>query len=70
MKGFIKWYSETHGYGFITDDNSKTDIFFHFSNTLDKVVASDAVTYEIGEGREGPKAIEVKRIKKQEDGNG
>ncbi len=64
MTGFVKWFDGKKGFGFITNDDTKTDIFFHFTDSLDKVVTADSVSYEIGEGRQGKKAIKVKRIDK------
>jgi CspA family cold shock protein len=31
MEGTVKWYDATKGYGFITIDNDKNDIFIHVS---------------------------------------
>jgi Cold shock proteins len=68
-KGFVKWFSETHGFGFITDSDTKKDIFFHFTGTLDKVKGADEVSYEIEEADRGPRAIKIRRIKDSKDGN-
>lgn len=61
--GFVKFFDETRGFGFITNDKTKTDIFFHFTGSLDKVVASDTVSYEVEEGKRGLFAKNIKRIK-------
>jgi cold shock protein len=62
--GFVKFFDASRGFGFITNDDTKEDIFFHFTDTLDKVVSSDCVSYEVEEGKRGPKAVRIIKIKK------
>lgn len=61
--GVVKFFNVSKGFGFITDHETKTDIFFHFSNSLDRVVGGDNVSYDIETGARGLKAVNVKRIK-------
>lgn len=61
--GFVKWFDDTRGFGFITDEATKKDVFFHWSETLDKVVAADWVKYSVEDGPRGPKAVSIRRIK-------
>ncbi len=64
-RGVVKWYDEVKGYGFLTSDVSKKDIFVHSSNinNLEKALETgDRVEYEIGEGPKGPQAKNVKLI--------
>jgi CspA family cold shock protein len=63
LKGIIKWFNKSKGYGFIVQEGGN-DIFFHRSD-LDRSLYNvlkdgDAVMYEVGEGRKGEKAVNVK----------
>ncbi len=61
--GVVKFFNETKGFGFITDDASGQEIFLHVTglNGL-KVRENDQVQYEVVEGRKGLNAVEVKKI--------
>jgi len=63
LTGKVKFFNDTKGYGFIKDDNSAGEYFFHFSGALDKVRKDDHVCFELDEkGQRGIKAIGVKKI--------
>lgn len=62
--GKVKFFNSAKNFGFITDDETQTDIFFHISGSLDRVVTDDLVSYNVEKGERGPKAVSVKRIKK------
>jgi len=63
--GKVKFFNEQKAYGFITDNETKKDTFFHVTGLLDSVTANDLVEYVIEEGTRGPKAIDICLIKEK-----
>ena len=62
--GKIKWFDNEKGYGFIVQDEGGADLFVHHSETEGYVMQEgDAVEFEIGEGKKGPCAVNVKQAK-------
>ena len=60
--GKIKWFDNEKGYGFIVQDDSGSDLFVHHSETDGYALQEgDTVEYEIGEGKKGPCAVNVKK---------
>lgn len=58
--GAIKFYVIEKGYGFIVQDDSDKDIFFHHSGLNSKeIVEGDRVTYEEIDGKKGPQAVNI-----------
>lgn len=57
--GTVKFYNESKGFGFITDEGGK-DIFVHATGLIDEIRENDAVTYDVTEGKKGPNAVNVK----------
>jgi cold shock protein len=62
--GTVKFFLEAKGYGFVTDEVSKTDYFFHFSEVKEKglLQKGEKVSFELEEGNRGLKAINIQRI--------
>ena len=66
-EGKVKWFDGKKGYGFVSDTSADdTDYFVHFSEiqtdgykTLEE---GQKVTFDIGEGRQGEVAKNVKTI--------
>jgi cold shock CspA family protein len=64
-KGVITFFSESKGYGFIRDLDSRQSIFVHVNNLLEPVSVNNVVTFEIGKGTKGPSAMKVKLFKEK-----
>jgi len=61
-KGTVKFFNESKGFGFVTDDSSKTDYFVHISGLIDEIREGDQVEFELKEGKKGLNAVSVKVI--------
>ena len=66
--GKVKWFNRQNGFGFIAPDRGGKDLFFHHSDILiegfKSIEDGQAVEYEIGEGKKGPCAQNVKPVRK------
>ncbi len=60
--GTVKFFNETKGFGFISDEESKKEYFVHVSGLIDEIREGDKVEYELTEGRKGLNAINVKVV--------
>src|SRR4051812_24583390 len=65
-QGTVKWFNGEKGFGFITQDDGKPDVFVHFSaiqsdgyKTLDE---NAKVEYEVTQGPKGLQAENVRVI--------
>ena len=63
MTGTVKFFNESKGFGFITNDDTNNDIFVHVTN-LDGLELNDGdkVEYDEAEGRKGMVAVNVRKI--------
>lgn len=59
-KGTVKFYDETKGFGFITDEASGEEYFVHHTGLVDQIQENDVVEYNVIEGRKGLNAVDVK----------
>lgn len=66
ITGTVKWFSQEKGYGFITRDDGAGDCFVHHTAIIAEGFRSleegDRVEFEVGEGRKGPAAQNVRKV--------
>lgn len=64
-RGYVKWFNNTKGYGFISRENGG-DVFVHFSSILGTGYRSldegEEVEFEVEQTPKGPQAINVARL--------
>ena len=65
VKGKVKWFNESKGFGFITAEDN-TDVFVHYSSIdgdgFKSLAEGDAVSFDTENGPKGLKAINVVKI--------
>ena len=61
--GTVKWFNESKGFGFISQDEGGADVFVHFSaitgSGFKTLAEGQKVTYDIQQGPKGPQAANV-----------
>ncbi|MCC6724124.1 MAG: cold shock domain-containing protein [Saprospiraceae bacterium] len=62
--GTVKSFNAGKGFGYIVDDASKEEIFFHISGLEEETVReSDRVSFEVEMGRKGKNAVSVRLLR-------
>ena len=63
VKGTVKWFNDSKGFGFISPADSSADVFVHFSaiqaDGFRSLQEGQAVTYIMEDGPKGPQATQV-----------
>jgi len=61
-KGTVKFFNDSRGYGFISEEGSDKEHFVHISGLIDEVKEGDEVEFDLQEGKKGLNAVNVKVI--------
>tara|TARA_B100000902_G_scaffold348566_1_gene356571 strand:- start:350 stop:568 length:219 start_codon:yes stop_codon:yes gene_type:complete len=63
--GKVKWFNAKKGYGFITDDETKKDVFLHVSSLeeskLRVLKEEQTIVYDIKEEKNKLQAVNIKK---------
>jgi len=66
IKGKVKWFNGSKGYGFIERDDKQKDVFVHMSAVkdagIDYLDEGDILTFDIEDGKKGPSAVNLKKV--------
>ncbi|EHH1051831.1 cold-shock protein, partial [Vibrio parahaemolyticus] len=61
--GSVKWFNETKGFGFLSQDNGGQDVFVHFNaivaDGFKTLTEGQKVSFNVEQGKKGPQATEV-----------
>ena len=65
VKGTVKWFNETKGFGFIQQE-SGPDVFAHFSEIASSgfktLAEGQLVEFSVAQGQKGPNAVNIVAI--------
>lgn len=62
QEGTVKFFNESKGFGFITPNEGREDIFVHVTGLIDQIRENDKVQFETERGKKGINAINVQTI--------
>ncbi|MEE9333896.1 MAG: cold-shock protein [Granulosicoccaceae bacterium] len=61
--GTVKWFNESKGFGFLSQDDGGDDVFVHFSaisgDGFKTLAEGQKVSFEVEQGPKGPQASSV-----------
>lgn len=67
MRGRVKWFNESKGYGFIEREDG-SDVFVHYTAISGEgfrtLIEGDEVEFDVVDDEKGPKAANVTKVQK------
>ena len=64
LKGKVKWFNPTKGFGFLEREDKEKDVFVHVSAVRDAgmngLEEGQALTFDVEDGPKGPNATNLK----------
>ena len=61
-KGTVTFFNDSKGYGFIKDEQSQEELFFHHSSANFPIAQFDRVTFETEMGVKGMNAVRISKV--------
>jgi CspA family cold shock protein len=66
IKGKVKWFNPTKGFGFIEREDKDKDVFVHVSAVrdagMDQLNDGEAISFDVEDGPKGPNATNLQKI--------
>ena len=66
IKGKVKWFNPTKGFGFIEREDKDKDVFVHVSAVrdagMDQLNDGEAISFDVEDGPKGPNATNLHKI--------
>lgn len=65
-RGTVKWFSDQKGYGFVTPEGGKKDVFVHYSalegEGFKTLREGETIEFEVTNGPKGEQASKVRKV--------